>query len=77
MTEKVVLRPAYEWTCPECGRDKFERGIVAELSPEEMQEIKEDMGVEYVPGDLMTMPEQVNCEHCQMTFDSLHFSEDV
>lgn len=77
MTKKVVLRPAFEWTCPECGRDKFERGIVAEMSQEELQEMREDFGVETVPGDFMAMPEWVSCEYCQMNFDTLHFSEDA
>lgn len=36
--ERVEMRPAYNWTCPECGRDNFQRSILAEASEEELRE---------------------------------------
>ena len=62
MTEKVELRPAFAWDCPECCVENFTRGIVVEKSPEEMAE----------------MPSSVTCRRhdCHKTFETIHFSED-
>lgn len=30
MKEEVELHPAYQWDCPDCGRESFERIIVPE-----------------------------------------------
>lgn len=73
---KVELRPAYSWTCPHCGVDQFERSIVAEFSPEEEQEMWDEIGVEPGQGDWITMPETVTCQQCDRDYKTLHFNED-
>lgn len=65
----VELRPAYEWTCEDCGRDNFVRAVVPSLSPEEIEEIREDHGIDdWQPGDWYTRPDSVTCEHCGAEF---------
>jgi len=67
----VEMHPAYQWDCPDCGRENFERGLVPEMSDEDAQEILEEMGIE--PGDegcIMVMPPDVQCRHCGGTFET-------
>lgn len=73
MTERepVELRPAYEWTCEDCGRVNFVSAVVQELSPEDRRELEADAGVE--PGDLkrvdlVSYPDEVECMHCHSEF---------
>lgn len=74
--EPVELRPAYAWTCNECGRDNFCNGIIAEFSPEDLEELRQEHGIEsHETGDWMSMPETVTCQHCQAEFESRHHSE--
>lgn len=76
MSEPVELRPAYAWTCPECGTDHFCNGIVVELSPEEVAELREQHGVEsHATGDFMTIPTSVTCPQCYTEFETMHFHE--
>jgi hypothetical protein len=68
-SENVELFQAFVWTCPECGIDQFERSIHVELSAEEMQELREDHGVEaWAPGQFVTAPHEVKCKHCEALF---------
>jgi hypothetical protein len=74
---KVELRPAYEWTCPECGKDQFERGIVVELSEEEMSEMRWDHGIdEESTGNWMEQPNRVMCKSCGLAFFTIHYNDD-
>ncbi len=41
-SKSVELVPAFVWTCPECGVDKFERAILVELSAEEIEELQQE-----------------------------------
>jgi len=73
--ERVEMRPAYNWTCPECGRDNFQRSILAEASDEDLHE----HGIE--PGDpeigaWQTYPRRVTCEHCEREFEAMGFGQD-
>lgn len=68
-TRKVEIHPAHVWTCDDCGRDNFCRGVVFEPDAEEMAEMKEHFG-DYVGGDWMTAPEEVTCCHCGATFET-------
>lgn len=70
---KTEMRPAYEWTCDECGRNNFESCIVAEFSDEDRLEQAKAMGLidEYqseIPddlvGDFVTYPDGVTCPSC-------------
>lgn len=69
--EKVALRMAFEWTCPECGEDHFGRCIAWEGSPEEKEELNEYLGIVGVrneKGGWVRMPEYVTCPRCNQTF---------
>ena len=74
MTE---LRPAYEWTCENCGRDQFTSGIVPSFSQEELEELRLEYGMTpWETGVWMQMPLQVTCQFCHETFDTVHYGED-
>lgn len=76
MSEPVELRPAYAWTCPECGRDNFEAAIVWEGSEEEEAELRDEHGIEETAtGDWVRGPERVECPHCEADFATHHFGE--
>jgi len=73
----VELIPAYVWDCPNCGREKFERGLVPEMSPEELQEIRDELGVpEDDMGYPIMMPSFVTCPSCGVTFRTLHYGDE-
>lgn len=77
ISERVELVPAWLWTCDECGRDNFERSIVAELSAEEMDELKQDHGIEeFHEGDFLSAPDQVVCQGCGEEFQTKEFREE-
>lgn len=71
MAEKVEMRCAYEWTCPECGRDNFERAVMVEMSDEDNAYMKEEYGVEpEATGAWLTRPDEVECKYCGMEFET-------
>ncbi len=73
---QIRLRPAYVWDCQECGREVFERGIVPEMAPEDMEKLREEYGVEsWEDGDFVTMPDEVTCPYCHTSYMTLHFSD--
>lgn len=75
--ERVELRPAFAWDCPECGVEQFHRGVVPEMSPEDEQEAREALGMEsWEEGQLMTAPDSVTCSNCGQTFEAFDFGED-
>lgn len=62
MKKVVELRPAWEWTCDVCGEDRFVRAVVVEMSPSEMQELRDEHGIQsWSAGDFMTIPDWVEC----------------
>lgn len=73
---KVELRPAYEWTCEECGRDNFAGGVMVEID----DQMKEDLvrsGLDDPPmletGFWQTRPDEVTCSHCGECFETEDF----
>ena len=77
MKEKVELRPAYVWDCPDCGREIFHRGLVPEMTPEKEEELRDDFGVQpYEEGNFIMMPTRVKCPHCNESFPTLHFGDE-
>lgn len=50
--EVVELRPAYTWTCEECGRDNFGLGLMTQSEN----------------GFLFSIPQTVTCKHCATTY---------
>jgi len=87
----VELVPAYCWTCPDCGIDKFERAICVEMCHDEREEMKTEMGIEHDgEGMFVQAPESVRCDKCgktwgvtcpDVTIDLLHdedgFDDDI
>ena len=74
---KVEMRPAYEWTCENCGRNNFESCIVLEMTDDERQEQLDHMGLgdneaaqEFIGGHFVTSPEVVTCKHCGSKFET-------
>jgi len=65
---EVELHPAHVWTCEECGRDNFCRGVVAEFDSEDRAEFVETFGEKPLPGFWMTAPTEVTCGHCGVEF---------
>lgn len=69
MSERVELRPAYEWTCEACGRDNFTRGLVREMSPEDLYQLRIEYGVEECAiGNFVCVPPTVKCQGCGSEF---------
>lgn len=72
----VEMHPAYVYDCSECGRENFVRAVVHEFSAEDLQELKEEQGVESCEtGDFVTIPETVTCDHCDCEFETEYFRE--
>lgn len=76
---KVEMHNAYLWVCDSCGRDNFERAIIAELPEDEQEEMfREFHGMEkYEPLPenwkdfaMMCYPDSVKCGHCGEWFDT-------
>lgn len=73
-SESVELRLAFAWTCPECGIDHFERAIHAEMSAEEMEELRADHGVQpWETGHFHSSPQSVICPSCNQSFSTVEF----
>lgn len=73
MKTKVELRCAYEWTCDECGKDNFARAISVALTPEDVEMMIAEYGVEPEEcqnGSWLTRPDEVVCAYCGETFMS-------
>ncbi len=74
----VSLRLAYAWDCPLCGREVFERGVVPEMAPDDLQNMREDYGVEpWVEGDFLLSPDSVECPFCKVSFSTEYFRDDT
>ena len=72
----IELRPAYVWDCEECGEENFARGLVPECAKEDMEFIKEELGIH--PDDdsgLVMMPVEVVCAFCKVRFITKHMRE--
>lgn len=65
--KEVELHLAYAWDCDECGRENFERAIIAEFSPEEWDEMRAE-GIDPRTGNWVTNPDEVTCRACGAVF---------
>lgn len=75
--EKAVLRPAFVWTCPDCGSEHFERAIVKEGAPEDMQQLRDDEGIQpWEEGHFILAPAQVSCHRCDWTYNTQYAGRD-
>lgn len=75
MDTRVELMPATLWTCPDCGRDHFARCVVAEMSPEDAEEVRAELGVQpwHEGVLLLTNPESVHCPDCDKDFEAVDY----
>lgn len=77
MTIKVELLPAFLWICDCCGADNFERAIAPEMSPEELADVKESLGVgEIEDGFLLASPDSVTCKSCGAVYETSEYGSD-
>jgi ribosomal protein S27E len=66
---KIELRPAFVFTCDDCGTDQFEHAIVPEFSEEELQELLLEHGIdENETGLFLESPKTVKCDVCGAEF---------
>lgn len=69
MDETVELHDAFFFICPNCGKENYKRGIVAEMSEEEESKIKEQMGIDpWQEGQFVMAPDKVSCKKCKKSF---------
>lgn len=71
----VFLRPAWEWTCPLCGSERFERAAIVQngdeailARAEDQDEAREAMERFGLDGDWLTAPDHVTCSACGERF---------
>lgn len=72
----VDLVQAFLWTCDECGRDNFERGITVSpesIHPEDIPWVADSESVrEWLEaggeGAWLMAPDHVKCRHCGSEF---------
>jgi hypothetical protein len=73
MPKQAMLHPAFVWDCDECGTENFVRTVRADLSAEELAEMKEDYDVEpWEEGEFLTAPKHVSCKQCGHEFETEH-----
>lgn len=65
----IELHLAFVFDCDDCGRENFVRSITGDFSEEELQELREEHGVEvYELGEWHTRPGVVKCKFCGSDF---------
>jgi len=77
---KVELRPAWEWTCDDCGKTNFASSITVEMPDDEklqfakhhgmIEEFVEELPEELQDADLMSQPIDVTCNFCNSRFET-------
>jgi hypothetical protein len=58
------LRQAYAFDCDDCGTENFVRAVVVEMADDVRERMQEDLGVDGVTGDWVTIPSSVTCACC-------------
>ncbi|MCE9548102.1 MAG: hypothetical protein K8T25_21725 [Planctomycetia bacterium] len=73
----VEMRPAFSWDCPQCGVENFSRAVVCEMSQEEMQELRDDHGVQpWETGHFLVKPVIVTCRSCRTECKTADYAND-
>lgn len=69
----VELRPAFVWTCEQCGRDHYTTPIIEdhENIDEVQQQVVEELGLPPEAVDFMRVPSQVRCQPCGIWYVAL------
>lgn len=74
--KKAEMHPAYSWVCSECGTLNFIAGKAIELSAEDIEELKDELGIEvYEEGSFYKYPNTCKCSECKEEFECQHHSE--
>lgn len=67
--KSIELHLAFVFDCDYCGRENFVRSVTGDFSEEELQELREEHGVEvYKLGEWHTRPGVVKCNFCGAGF---------
>ena len=74
----VELRPAFTWTCDDCGRDNFGRMVRLEPESIDLDDLPPDLDGDAIrewlasggEGDFLTHPRRVTCGDCGAAFDA-------
>lgn len=73
---RVELIPAFLWFCNECGTENYSRCLVPEMSEAEMDELREEHGVEaWEAGMFCCKPARVICSFCNGEFQTVDFGK--
>ena len=79
MKQKVEMRPAWEWTCENCGRNNFETCLIREMTREDYINMKIDFGLKDIPEgacpDIVGFYEEVKCPHCGEEFETKNMDD--
>jgi hypothetical protein len=64
--DRIEIHQAFVWSCLFCDENNYSRAIVAELSPEEKENLKRTLGAdENAEPDVIMVPTTVVCRHCE------------
>lgn len=74
--QSVEMLPAFSWICDNCGQNNFTSAVVAEFSEEEMQELRDEHGVQpWEAGEFLQKPDEVQCSKCARRFTTTDYRE--
>lgn len=63
--QTVKLTQVWKWTCPYCEHVNYEDMSVAELTPDDFDDLKVEHGIYGAEtGDFVTCPSVVECRGC-------------
>jgi len=69
MLQVVEIRPAYSWTCDECGRDNFGSAICIE-DTELAEGLAEEYDTQGRDGQFINLPKYVCCVFCHTRYET-------
>jgi hypothetical protein len=71
----VEMLPAFCWTCERCGLENFVRAVTADFSPEELNELRQEHGVNpWEAGEFVQKPNTVTCKGCSSKFPTIDYN---
>lgn len=80
MAKKVELHQAFFFICPNCGAENYKRAMDPEMSDEEMEDIKQELGMPAWDADsgyFLLVPTEVKCKKCKRKFETEEEEEDL
>jgi uncharacterized protein CbrC (UPF0167 family) len=70
------LRQAYAFDCDHCGTENFVRAIIVEMTDGVRERMQDDLGVDGVTGDWVTIPSTVKCSCCGSKFRAIEIGQE-